>query len=104
MEIESEKLFIGGISWDTSEEGLKDYFESFGEVKEAVIMKDRITGRPRGFGFVVFVDASVAQKVVKERHMIDGRNVSRDSLSVSHFAIYCWFPLIIVFRTTNQSC
>ena len=75
MEMEPGKLFIGGISWDTSEERLKDYFETFGEVKEAVIMKDRTTGRARGFGFIVFVDASVAEKVVKERHIIDGRTV-----------------------------
>lgn len=76
MEIETGKLFIGGISWDTSEERLREYFQAFGEVIEAVIMKDRATGRARGFGFVVFADASVADTVVRERHVIDGRTVS----------------------------
>ncbi|GMI73956.1 hypothetical protein like AT3G07810 [Hibiscus trionum] len=69
------KLFIGGISWDTDEDGLKEYFSSFGEVVEAVIMKDRITGRARGFGFVVFSDPAVAERVIKEKHNIDGRMV-----------------------------
>ncbi|XVE72514.1 hypothetical protein DITRI_Ditri11bG0045600 [Diplodiscus trichospermus] len=72
---ENGKLFIGGISWDTNEERLKEYFSSFGEVVEAVIMKDRTTGRARGFGFIVFADPAVAERVIKEKHNIDGRMV-----------------------------
>ncbi|KAL1566866.1 heterogeneous nuclear ribonucleoprotein 1-like [Salvia divinorum] len=75
MEMDAGKLFIGGISWDTSEDRLRQYFQAFGEVVEAVIMKDRATGRARGFGFIVFANASVAEKVVKEKHVIDGRTV-----------------------------
>ncbi|KAM7271660.1 hypothetical protein ACFE04_030874 [Oxalis oulophora] len=75
MQSDNGKLFIGGISWDTNEERLKQYFGSFGEVVEAVIMKDRTTGRARGFGFVVFADPAVADKVIKEKHSIDGRMV-----------------------------
>ncbi|KAK4360090.1 hypothetical protein RND71_022319 [Anisodus tanguticus] len=75
MEMELGKLFVGGISWDTNEDRLKEYFQAFGDVVEAVIMKDRITGRARGFGFVVFADPSVAERVVKEKHIIDGRTV-----------------------------
>ncbi|XP_065873650.1 heterogeneous nuclear ribonucleoprotein 1 isoform X2 [Euphorbia lathyris] len=75
MQSDNGKLFIGGISWDTNEERLKDYFGAFGEVVEAVIMKDRTTGRARGFGFVVFSDPSVAERVIKEKHNIDGRMV-----------------------------
>lgn len=75
MEMEPGKLFVGGISWDTNEDRLKEYFQVFGDVVEAVIMKDRITGRARGFGFVVFADPSVAERVVKEKHIIDGRTV-----------------------------
>lgn len=73
--MEPGKLFIGGISWDTNEDRLREYFQTFGEVVEAVIMKDRTTGRARGFGFVVFVDPGVAERVVKEKHVIDGRTV-----------------------------
>lgn len=75
MESDLGKLFIGGISWDTDEDRLKEYFRSFGEVVEAVIMRDRNTGRARGFGFVVFADPAVAERVVMEKHMIDGRTV-----------------------------
>ncbi|KAG5242388.1 heterogeneous nuclear ribonucleoprotein [Salix suchowensis] len=63
MEMELGKLFIGGISWDTNEDRLKKYF------------RDRATGRARGFGFVVFADPAVAERVVMEKHLIDGRNV-----------------------------
>ncbi|KAF5956290.1 hypothetical protein HYC85_003515 [Camellia sinensis] len=73
MEMEPGKLFIGGISWDTNEDRLREYFQTFGEVVDAVIMKDRNTGRARGFGFVVFADPSVAERVVREKHIIDGR-------------------------------
>ncbi|KAK1435596.1 hypothetical protein QVD17_01362 [Tagetes erecta] len=75
MEPDNGKLFIGGISWDTDEDRLKEYFSGYGEVSEAVIMRDRLTGRARGFGFVVFVDPAVAERVVMEKHMIDGRTV-----------------------------
>lgn len=75
MQSDLGKLFIGGISWDTDEERLKEYFSSFGEVLETVIMKDRTTGRARGFGFIVFADPAVADLVIKEKHNIDGRMV-----------------------------
>lgn len=76
MESDLGKLFIGGISWDTDEDGLKEHFRAYGEVLEAMIMRDRTTGRARGFGFIVFADPVVAERVVMEKHMIDGRNVS----------------------------
>lgn len=76
MESDLGKLFVGGISWDTDEERLKEYFSKYGEVVEAVIMRDRTTGRARGFGFVVFTDPAVAERVIMDKHMIDGRTVS----------------------------
>ncbi|PKU71323.1 Heterogeneous nuclear ribonucleoprotein 1 [Dendrobium catenatum] len=75
MESDLGKVFIGGISWDTNEDCLREYFEKFGEVVEAVIMKDRKTGRARGFGFVAFADPAVAERVVMIKHRIDGRMV-----------------------------
>ncbi|KAK8527144.1 hypothetical protein V6N12_054369 [Hibiscus sabdariffa] len=75
MESDLGKLFIGGISWDTDEERLKEYFRKYGEVVEAMIMRDRITGRARGFGFIVFADPAVAERVIMDKHMIDGRTV-----------------------------
>lgn len=76
MQSDHGKLFIGGISWDTNEERLKEYFSAYGDVVEATIMKDRTTGRARGFGFVVFADPAVAEMVIKDKHNIDGRLVS----------------------------
>lgn len=75
MQSDNGKLFIGGISWDTNEDRLKEYFSTYGEVVEAVIMKDRNTGRARGFGFVVFADPAVAEIVIQGKHNIDGRMV-----------------------------
>ena len=76
MDSDQGKLFIGGISWETSEEKLRDYFGQYGDVLQAVVMKDKTTGRPRGFGFVVFADAAVLDMVLQDKHTIDGRLVS----------------------------
>merc|ERR1719186_146788 len=50
------KMFIGGLSWQTTPESLRDYFIRFGEIKETMVMKDPNTKRSRGFGFVTFKD------------------------------------------------
>uniref|UniRef100_A0A0C9S247 TSA: Wollemia nobilis Ref_Wollemi_Transcript_21831_2229 transcribed RNA sequence n=1 Tax=Wollemia nobilis TaxID=56998 RepID=A0A0C9S247_9CONI len=75
MDSDQGKLFIGGISWETSEERLGEYFSKYGEVVQTVIMKDRMTGRARGFGFVVFADPAVIDRVLQDKHTIDGRTV-----------------------------
>ncbi|PIN22289.1 RNA-binding protein musashi/mRNA cleavage and polyadenylation factor I complex, subunit HRP1 [Handroanthus impetiginosus] len=69
------KLFVGGIAWETSEESFSRYFAKYGELTDSVIMLDKISGRPRGFGFVTFADPEVAEKVLQEDHVIDGRAV-----------------------------
>ena len=76
MDSDQGKIFVGGISWETTEEKLKDHFSKFGEIVEVVIMKDRATGRARGFGFIVFADPMVSDMVLLEKHNIDGRMVS----------------------------
>lgn len=75
MDSDQGKLFIGGISWETTEEKLKDYFEAYGAVLQTVIMRDKLTGKPRGFGFVVFADPLVLDRVLQDAHTIDGRTV-----------------------------
>ena len=62
----AKKLFVGGLSWGTTDDGLRAAFERFGEVTDAKVITDRETGRSRGFGFVTFgndahADAAVAQ-------------------------------------------
>lgn len=71
------KMFIGGLSGNTAPENLKQYFEQFGEVSECMIMKDAITKRSRGFGFITFKDAESVDKVLaKDKHVLDEKNVS----------------------------
>lgn len=59
----------------SSPESLNLYFSRYGEITNCVIMYDKTTGRPRGFGFVTFADPEVAEKVLEENHVIDGRAV-----------------------------
>jgi len=71
-------MFLNVDKFDSSSinaEGLRAYFSKFGEVVEAVIMRDRASGRSRGFGFITFTDEAVADQVSLETHVLDGRVV-----------------------------
>lgn len=71
------KLFVGGLSWDVSDEQLKEAFRPFGPLQEAAIVTDRATGRSRGFGFVTFekpIDAAAAIKQMNGAEL-DGRTL-----------------------------
>jgi RNA recognition motif-containing protein len=78
----SAKVFVGGLSWETTGERLRSYFENYGVVREAFVSYNRANGRPRGFGFVVFEAPDVADKVVSTKHTIDRREVSWMHVSV----------------------
>lgn len=70
------KMFIGGLSWQTSAEGLREYFSKFGDVTEVMVMKDPTTRRSRGFGFVTFADAASVDKVLASApHELDGKKI-----------------------------
>ncbi|CAI5444489.1 unnamed protein product [Caenorhabditis angaria] len=70
------KMFIGGLSWQTTAENLRDYFGRFGEVNECMVMRDPATKRARGFGFITFVDPSSVDKVLQTReHELDGKRI-----------------------------
>ncbi|XP_061072686.1 RNA-binding protein Musashi homolog 2b isoform X3 [Conger conger] len=62
------KMFIGGLSWQTSPDNLRDYFSKFGEIRECMVMRDPTTKRSRGFGFVTFGDAASVDKVLAQQH------------------------------------
>lgn len=72
------RLFVGGLSWDTNEEGLRQAFGQYGTVTDAFIVKDRDTGRSRGFGFVTFDNRKDAAKAIEalDGEDLDGRNIA----------------------------
>ncbi|XP_061537596.1 RNA-binding protein Musashi homolog 2-like isoform X7 [Phycodurus eques] len=70
------KMFIGGLSWQTSPDNLKDYFNTFGEIRECMVMRDPTTKRSRGFGFVTFADsASVDNVLAQPHHELDSKMI-----------------------------
>jgi len=74
------KLFIGGLAWHTTDETLREGFQQFGNVEEAVVVKDRDTQRSRGFGFVRFTDRAEADNALASMNNteFDGRTIRVD--------------------------
>jgi len=72
------KLFVGGLSWDTNDEGLHNAFSEFGDITEARVIVDRDTRRSRGFGFVTFVESDSAQNAIEamDGTTLDGRTIA----------------------------
>ncbi|XP_069960273.1 uncharacterized protein [Cherax quadricarinatus] len=70
------KIFVGGIDYTTTDESLKEHFSTWGEVVDAVVMKDPTNNRSRGFGFVTFMNPDHVDAVQRARpHKVDGRLV-----------------------------
>ena len=72
------KLFVGNISFNTTENDLQDAFAAHGTVLEATLMTDRMSGRPRGFGFVTMSTPEEAEKAIQALNgaSVDGRNLT----------------------------
>ena len=62
----STKLFVGNLSFNTTENDLQDLFAAYGPVQQVDMIMDRMTGRPRGFGFVTMENQADAQKAIDE--------------------------------------
>lgn len=52
------------------------HFEKYGEITDSVVMRDRKTGKPRGFGFITYADPSVVDRVIEDDHIFSGKQVS----------------------------
>src|SRR5260370_7406508 len=76
----SAKLFVGNLSFNTTENDLQDAFSAHGTVVEANLMMDRSTGRPRGFGFITMSTPEEAQKAIDA---LNGKELGGRALTVN---------------------
>jgi cold-inducible RNA-binding protein len=76
----AQKLFVGGIAFTTTDEGLREFFAQSGTVLSASVVMDQFSGRSRGFGFVEMATAEEAQKAVTglNGRELDGRRLNVD--------------------------
>lgn len=75
------------------------HFEIYGEIVDSVIMKDRITNKPRGFGFITYKDASVVDRVIDDTHVFSGKTVCSIVVIVVYCFIYLSGWLFVLFCT-----
>ncbi|XP_042423937.1 probable RNA-binding protein ARP1 [Zingiber officinale] len=71
------KVFVGGLAWETREEAMREHFDRFGDILEAVIISDKHTGRSKGYGFVTFKEAEAAKHACEDATpVINGRRAN----------------------------
>lgn len=76
----SKKLFVGNLEWSATEEQLQSMFAEYGQIEEAVIIKDKFSGRSKGFGFVTYANDEDADKAIAE---LDGKELNGRPISVN---------------------
>jgi len=76
----AKKLFVGGLSWDTTDASLRKAFALYGEITEAKVISDRDTGRSRGFGFVTFARDEDAKNAISK---MNGASLDGGTIKVS---------------------
>jgi squid-like protein len=73
---DDRKLFVGGLTWDTTQDDLREYFSNFGNILDCSIKHDPTTGRSRGFAFLVFDRKDIVDKILSQsEHFVKGRKV-----------------------------
>ena len=78
--MEKNKLYVGNLSWETTENSLQDAFAECGEVVSAKIITDRNTNRSKGFGFVEMASAEAAEKAIAQ---FDGKDLDGRQIKVN---------------------
>jgi len=73
-------IYVGNLSYNVSEENLRQAFEAFGQVSSATIVKDKYNGQPRGFGFVEMPDQAEAQAAIKN---LNGKELLGKQMNVN---------------------
>jgi RNA recognition motif-containing protein len=73
------KLYVGGLSYSTTSEGLREFFSQCGTVQSATVITDRFSGQSRGFGFVEMASAEEAQRAISQ---LNGRDLDGRRLTV----------------------
>jgi len=73
----SAKVYVGNLSWNTTDESLRVAFGNYGQILDSIVMRDRDTGRSRGFGFVTFSNGSEASTAIAglNEQELDGRRI-----------------------------
>mmetsp|Transcript_36825 Transcript_36825/g.53891 ORF Transcript_36825/g.53891 Transcript_36825/m.53891 type:complete len:208 (-) Transcript_36825:103-726(-) len=74
-DIMKRKCFVGGLAWETTQETCRKYFEKIAPVETMMLLRDRSSGRSRGFGFVTLINKAGAEKVLEKSHRLDGRDL-----------------------------
>lgn len=77
--MDKTKLFVAGLPWSFTNDALKELFASCGEIKEAIVITDRDTGKSKGFGFVTFTNEEGAKKALE----MDGKQIEERKLVVN---------------------
>lgn len=92
------KIFVGGLPYHTTDKSLREFFDKFGDIEEAVVITDRQTGKSRGYGFVTMANKEAAERACKDPNpIIDGRkaNVNLAYLGAKPRGIQAAIPFTI---------
>lgn len=64
---QKRKIFVGSLVQKTNDDDLREFYSQFGEITDCIVMKDKATGKSRGFGFVTYSNASMVDEAMKNR-------------------------------------
>lgn len=86
---DDRKLFVGGLSWETTEKELREHFSKYGDIESINVKTDPNTGRSRGFAFIVFNTPEAVDKVIEAGdHVINGKKVDPKKAKARHGKIF----------------